>query len=761
MGRQRGLAAVRGRRHLRRLPRLVRHPAQRLYLPFLLILGCLILRGVAFEYRHKRGEERWQRNWEHTIFWCSLIPAFLWGVIFTDIVRGVPIGADHDYAGDLGDLVGGYALLGGIVTLALFTFHGAVFATLKTLGDVRVRARSQARVLGLLTLALGAPFLIWTQAEYGGDRSLVAVVVAGVALAAALLLNGRGREGWAFGLSGTAVVAAFASLFLSLFPDVMPSTLDPAWSLTVTNAASGHYTLTIMTWVALIFTPLVMSYQAFTYWVFRRRIGVQHIPGATTSAAHSPKGTAMSPAHAAQPPRILIVGGGYAGLYTALRVLKKLRGDEATVTVVDPRSYMTYLPFLPEAAGGNVADRNLVAPLRTTLKKAEVVTGHVVAVDHTRKTATIVPPAGDEYELGFDYLVVATGSVSRTFPIPGLAQHGIGLKTVEEAVSLRNHVLWQLDKADSTTDPEARRKALTFVFVGGGFAGVEAVGEIEDMCRDAAKNYRNIGREDMRFILVEAANRILPEMGPDLGVWTKKKLEERGVEVYLNTSMESCTDQQVLLKNGVETPASTIVWTAGVKPSPLLTGFGLPLGPRGHIDTAATLQVQGFDYVWSAGDNAQVPDLAVGDGAWCPPNAQHAYRQAKVLGDNIVARLRGRRQKEYKHANLGAVASIGLHKGVAIMFGKIKLKGLPAWWFHRLYHGAMMPTVNRKVRVFLDWTLAVFLRRETVGLPEMAHPRDAFIDAALPEPQLRRAERGNGLSLVTGNDRSGGVTTTP
>jgi NADH dehydrogenase len=212
----------------------------------------------------------------------------------------------------------------------------------------------------------------------------------------------------------------------------------------------------------------------------------------------------------------------------------------------------------------------------------------------------------------------------------------------------------------------------------------------------------------------------------------------------------------VVLKNGVETPASTIVWTAGVKPSPLLADFGLPLGPRGHIDTAATLQVQGFDHVWSAGDNAQVPDLAVGDGAWCPPNAQHAYRQAKVLADNIVACLRGRRQKEYKHANLGAVASIGLHKGVAIMFGKIKLKGRPAWWFHRLYHGAMMPTVNRKIRVFLDWTLAVFLRRETVGLPELAHPRDAFVDAAHPEPMLRRATPSTNLFLVPGERHATG-----
>ncbi|MFF9157480.1 NAD(P)/FAD-dependent oxidoreductase [Streptomyces sp. NPDC014846] len=462
----------------------------------------------------------------------------------------------------------------------------------------------------------------------------------------------------------------------------------------------------------------------------------------------------MPDSHAGTPPRILIVGGGYAGLHTALRVLKKLRRGEATVTVVDPRSYMTYLPFLPEAAGGNVAARNLVAPLRPALKEAEVITGHVVCVDHTRKTATVVPAAGDEYELPFDYLVVATGSISRTFPVPGLAEQAIGLKTVEEAISLRNHVLWQLDKADSTTDPEVRRKALTFVFIGGGFAGVEAVGEIEDMARDAARNYRNVGRDDMRFVLVEAANRILPEMGPDLGLWTKEKLEERGIEVYLNTSMESCTDGNVVLKNGVETPTATIVWTAGVKPSPLLEGFGLPLGPRGHIDTAATLQVRGFEHVWAAGDNAQVPDLAVGQDAWCPPNAQHAVRQARVLGDNVIGRLRGRRQKEYKHKNLGAVASLGLHKGVAIMFGTFRLKGRPAWWFHRLYHGAMMPTVNRKLRVFLDWTVAMFLRRETVGLPEMAHPRDAFVDAALPEPMLRRADRSKSLSLIPGNDHS-------
>ncbi|MEV6118774.1 NAD(P)/FAD-dependent oxidoreductase [Streptomyces sp. NPDC052109] len=431
-------------------------------------------------------------------------------------------------------------------------------------------------------------------------------------------------------------------------------------------------------------------------------------------------------------PRILIAGGGYVGLYTAMRLLKKLRRGEATVTVVDPRSYMTYLPFLPEAAAGNVAPRNLVAPLRSALTGAEVVTGHMVSVDQETKVAQVRTAAGHALELPFDHLVVALGSVSRTFPIPGLADHAIGMKSVEEAVSLRNHVVAQMDLADSTTDKAMKRKALTFVFVGGGFAGVETIAEVEDMARDAARDYGNVRRADMRFILVEAAGRILPEMGADLGVWTMEKLQKRGIEVHLETSMESCVDQHVVLTNGVETDASTIVWTAGVRPNPALTHFGLPLGPRGHVDTLPTLQVRGVDHVWAAGDNAQVPDLAAEEGAWCPPNAQHAVRQAPVLADNVLAVLRGRSPKEYRHRNLGAVAGLGLHKGVAILFGKVKLKGRPAWWFHRLYHGSRVPTLNRKIRVFVDWTLASLLKRETVGLIELEHPRDPFTEAATP-----------------------------
>ncbi|MEU5214775.1 cytochrome d ubiquinol oxidase subunit II [Streptomyces sp. NPDC020807] len=250
------------------------------YLPLLVILICLIIRGVAFEYRAKRPEENWQRNWEQAIFWTSLIPAFLWGVAFGNIVRGVKIDGDMEYVGTFWDLLNPYAILGGLVTLALFTFHGAVFAALKTIGDIRVRARDLALKLGLVTAVLALGFLIWTQVDTGDGWSLAAMLVAVVALVGAIGAIKAGREGWSFALSGVTIAAAVAMLFLALFPNVMPSSLNPEWSLTVTNASSSPYTLKIMTWCAAIATPLVLLYQSWTYWVFRKRIGTQHIADA-------------------------------------------------------------------------------------------------------------------------------------------------------------------------------------------------------------------------------------------------------------------------------------------------------------------------------------------------------------------------------------------------------------------------------------------------------------------------------------------------
>ncbi|MBO1286006.1 cytochrome d ubiquinol oxidase subunit II [Streptomyces sp. CAI-21] len=247
------------------------------YLPLLLILVCLIVRGVAFEYRAKRSDDRWQTNWEHAIFWCSLLPAFLWGVAFGNIVHGVAIDADKEYIGGVLDLLNPYALLGGVVTLTLFTFHGTVFVGLKTVGEIRERARKLALRLGAVTAVAALGFLLWTQVDHGRTAGAVLLAIAVLALLAALGAVAKGREGWAFALSGLTIVASVAMLFVSLFPDVMPSTLDPAWSLTAANSASSPYTLKIMTWCAGIATPVVLLYQGWTYWVFRKRIGTHHI----------------------------------------------------------------------------------------------------------------------------------------------------------------------------------------------------------------------------------------------------------------------------------------------------------------------------------------------------------------------------------------------------------------------------------------------------------------------------------------------------
>ncbi|KAB1986588.1 cytochrome d ubiquinol oxidase subunit II [Streptomyces triticiradicis] len=247
------------------------------YLPLLIILVCLIVRGVAFEYRAKRPEEHWQRNWETAIFWTSLIPALLWGVAFGNIVRGVKIDRNFEYVGNFWDLLNVYSILGGLVTLTLFTFHGTVFVGLKTVGDIRERSRKLALQVGLVTAVLALVFLIWTQIDSGDGASLAALIVAVAALVGALAMVNGGREGWAFILSGLTIVAAVAMLFLSLFPDVMPSSLNADWSLTVTNASSSQYTLKIMTWCAVIATPIVLLYQSWTYWVFRKRIGTHHI----------------------------------------------------------------------------------------------------------------------------------------------------------------------------------------------------------------------------------------------------------------------------------------------------------------------------------------------------------------------------------------------------------------------------------------------------------------------------------------------------
>jgi len=446
-----------------------------------------------------------------------------------------------------------------------------------------------------------------------------------------------------------------------------------------------------------------------------------------------------------QRPVILIVGGGYVGLYTALRLQKKLSRGRADILVVDPQPHMTYQPFLPEAAAGSVEPRHVVVPLRRTLNGCRVVTGAVTGLSHADRTATIAPVEGEPYDVSYDVLVMAAGSVARTLPIPGLAQHGIGFKNVGEAIYLRNHVLAKLDAASSTDDPAVRSRALTFTFVGGGYAGIEAFAELEDMARYAVdRYYPRLSPADMRWVLVEATGRILPEVDLDMAAWTVEQLTQRGMEVRLNTRLESIDDDGVVtLGDGETFPTDTLVWTAGSKPTPMVAHSDLTLDERGRVLCEATLQVRGMDGAWAAGDLAAVPDLSKKDDptATCAPNAQHAVRQAKQLADNIVAVIEGREPKPYVHAYAGSVASLGLHKGVAQVYG-VKLKGWPAWMMHRVYHVSRVPTFNRKVRVIADWALASVFHREVISLGQLQNPRREFVEAAghsrggqLPPPQ--------------------------
>lgn len=447
-------------------------------------------------------------------------------------------------------------------------------------------------------------------------------------------------------------------------------------------------------------------------------------------------------------PRILVVGGGYVGLYVALKLQKKVRAHGGIVTLVDPLPYMTYQPFLPEVAAGSIESRHAVVSHRMHLKQTEVITGSVTAIDHAARTAVIESADGVSFDLPYQDVVVAAGAVTRTFPIPGLAERGIGLKTIEEALELRNTVLERIEAGSvlPAGSPE-RARALTFVGVGGGFAGIEAMTEIEDMARKAVEHNPRLVRSDLRFVLVEAMGRIMPEVTEEQAVWVVEHMRSRGIEVLLNTSLASAVDGRLELINMPDkTPAQafeadTLLWTAGVQANPVVRRFGFELDPRGRVTADAALHIidadgRPVDGAWTAGDVAAVPDLTGGGvGGYCVPNAQHAVRQAKHLAKNILAARYGVGEvTEYRHQNLGAVAGFGLNKGVAKVMG-IKLKGPLAWLAHRGYHGFAMPTWERKIRVMADWALNAVLGRDTTEISDLDTPYRAFRTAATPAPK--------------------------
>ncbi|MBN0042291.1 FAD-dependent oxidoreductase [Cellulosimicrobium cellulans] len=454
--------------------------------------------------------------------------------------------------------------------------------------------------------------------------------------------------------------------------------------------------------------------------------------------------------------RIVVVGGGYAG-FTAARELEKrlrreLRRGEVQLVLVDPRPYMTYQPFLPEVVAGSVEARHAAVAHRSHLRRTRLVDGTVERVDHARRTVVVRPRSGESYDLAYDTVVVTAGAVTRVFPVPGVAEHAIGMKHVEEAVAIRDRLLTSFDRAASLPAGPERERLLTVTFVGGGFSGVEGFAELLSLAHDLTRVYPEIDPAELRFHLVERNARILPEVTERPGRWVVRELERRGAHVHLEAGLVSAEGGVVTLSTGESFATGLLVWTAGNAANPVVaTHTDLPVDARGYLVTRPDLRVGTVDDTvpdaWAAGDGAAVPDLAVPrPGALTVPNAQHAVRQGRRLARNLVAARRGRPTRPYVHESLGVVATLGLGSGV-FEFRRLVVRGRLAWLVHRGYHVLAIPTWERTARVVAVWATGALFGRDVVSLAAVQHPRDAFVAAApasratTARPAERRTER--------------------
>ena len=405
----------------------------------------------------------------------------------------------------------------------------------------------------------------------------------------------------------------------------------------------------------------------------------------------------------------LVIGGGYAGSYVA-----RLLGRSGA-TIVSPENFMLFTPILPEAASGTLEPRHVVVPLRPMCPHAELLLGRVTAVDWDARAASVESEAG-AFAVRFERAVVALGSVSRALPIPGLAEHGLGFKDLADAIALRNHVLRRLEAADAELDPAAAAAQLTFVFVGAGYAGVEALAELSDLVEDAIRFYPDLRGVARRWVLVDAAPSILPEIPTRLGEYAARELARRGVEIRTSTTLAEVREGEATLSDGERIPTRTLVWTAGVRASPLLAELGLPLDERGRVRVDEYLRVEGREGVWALGDCAAVPNRAT-PGRVDPPTCQHALRQARALARNLEGEPR-----PYAYRMLGQVATLGRYKGIAEVLG-LRLRGFPGWFVTRTYHLYQLPLLTRKLRVVTDWTTSLLFRRDVAELSMLGHPR--------------------------------------
>jgi NADH dehydrogenase len=419
---------------------------------------------------------------------------------------------------------------------------------------------------------------------------------------------------------------------------------------------------------------------------------------------------------------VVIAGGGFGGFYTARTLSKVLEPHSAQVRLVTADNFMLYTPLLPGAAAGTLEPRHVVVPLREELDPSvHLRLARITGASPERNVIHISSLDGHDEDLPYDQLVVALGSVSRTLPIPGLAEYGRGFKSLPEAIALRNHVIRTLEIAETLEDGNARREHLTYVFVGAGYAGLEGLAELQDFAADVMDLYPRCRVSGMRWILVEATERVMPEIGPKLAEFAVRELRGRGIEIRVGTTLDAVSASTATLSDGEVVPTRTVVWTAGVKPHPVLAKFGLPLDDRGRIVADSHLQVPGFDNVWAIGDCAAVPDPAR-KGQPCPPTAQHAIRQGRVAARNVAAALGGTgRRRKFTYKTKGVFVDMGRRKAVATT-GPITWSGTPAWLLARSYHLAAMPGAGRRARLLVDWNIGLLFGRDTAELGSLGTP---------------------------------------
>jgi NADH dehydrogenase len=422
--------------------------------------------------------------------------------------------------------------------------------------------------------------------------------------------------------------------------------------------------------------------------------------------------------------QVVIAGGGFGGFYAAQALERLLPTQSAHVTLVNDANFLLYTPLLPGAAGATLDPRHVVVPLRSQLRCTDLVIGKVTGAEPASGTLAVQRIDGEQLELRYDHLVVALGSVSRTLPIPGLAEHATGLKSLSDATALRNQLLTCLDIAESLEDPAGRAEYLGFVFVGAGYAGVEGLAELQDFAVQAIQMYPRCRAQGMRWVLVEARARIMQEVPPSLSEFAEQELRGRGIEVRTETTLAEVGRRHVTLAGGERISARTVVWTAGVKPSPAVARLGLALDPEGRLLVDATMRVrQEADEspaVWAIGDCAGVPD-ASRPGHSCPPTAQHAIRQGRLVARNVAASLGGGRIRPFRYRTKGVVAELGRNKAVAITLG-IRWRGFPAWLIARTYHLLLMPGFGRRLRLLVDWNVALLFGRDASAPGRLGSP---------------------------------------